>query len=589
MIINAGTVWFSYKNDLRFKPFGLKIKKEERCVFMKKVFALFLAAILITSLSIASVPAGAAEVPKMELTPNPPVPGQKLTAVYTQSETPAFFGWYVFDAADIDNANGVYSIKSTADWGKAGLPQYGATIDLPATTGGKFLYAKAGRGADKNYSTIQESNVVKISGGEAEAPKAPPAPVMPSKKITIFGFESIADGVNIGVADSDKGPSEIRRANGEVWNADANSWASIQYSTFTDLYQFNSVKDSKAPEGKKVGKWINKMGEKVPDGKGEWTSSLLNVYLNEPQNTYAVGATEFTFWIDASKYYAPNGIVFVPRMSVQEYDDKGKPTSKYPAYMPGDLNACYYKNTKGEWEGALISQYGFFTLPSGYKGYVRVPLEGFKPASWNADARPVMQLDKVIQINFYLFTNAGKNAMNTYALLDDFAFAGNNLKEMPAKYYEKAMDPAEGLVGSTGIVGEAISEDKIEGTKASVKWDEIKDFSKSYTVNLYKLENSDDQIGTLVSSTADIKDTLMQFTGLEKEAQYAVQVYAYNAAGERIAIYDYIKFTTLGKNDPVAANPKTGDNGITIATILVLFSGAILTLMSRKRKAENRR
>lgn len=102
-------------------------------------------------------------VPRMALNPDPPEAGAACTAAKTQAETPAFYGWYLFDAAFV--TNGEINTEDPADWAAASIPQYESTINLPSDATDKYLYVKAGRDAAHGYTSLQASAVVQVVAG----------------------------------------------------------------------------------------------------------------------------------------------------------------------------------------------------------------------------------------------------------------------------------------------------------------------------------------------------------------------------------------------------------------------------------------
>ncbi len=560
---------------------------------MKKLISMICTLAMVVAM-MTSFAVMAEEVPKVGFDPELPIPGESVTFLYDQAEIPAFFGWYVLPSAMVEldgDGNPVGFAADAVWWVDTNVPQYGQTIDLPLYTDGKYLYCQASRGADQDYSTIQASYIVKIAGEEILEEVLPPdAPDFPEMKRTVFGFENVADGVNIGVAGSDFGPTEVRRPSGHLWNPAAATWASTEWSTFTGQYTLNSVAYEDAPEGEKAGKWTSKLGETYPEGGAFYSSSLLSLYLDDPKNTYVVGATEFMFWVDTSAYYVPDeDIEFVPRPSVQVYDGD-EPTTMYATYMPNsDARAYWYDETEEKWVGRYADTSGFFRIPSGYVGYVRIPLEFYEPASWTADAPDVMPLNNVIQMVFYFGTWAGEGSMDTYAYIDDLSFAGDDMPEMPLKYYEEEIDPMDGLRGPDGVEFEEIYDDEIGGTKVSVSWDTIDPFAASYELYVYEMEDEDDFIGTWVMTFEDLVDAEYEITGLENETMYSIQVYAYNSDGERIAIYDYLTFTTTdavdGDDDSSVVDDDDTTPGDSSTTGIILMAMIAMTaiLYSRKR------
>lgn len=523
-----------------------------------------------------------------------PIVGSEIKALYTLTETPANFYWYALPESDMEMYNGVaYKAKTTANWASAALPLYSQTITIPSNASGKYLYSVAAR---SDYSTIQASKFIKVLGA---APTMPPAPPMPTKKKTFIGFENVDNGVNIAISGSDKGPTSIRRANGEIWNPNAGPWASTEYSTFTDLFRLNSITDVSAPQGTKVGKWINKQGLSVPSGKGEWTGLIFNSFLDDPKNTYFVGATEMQFWLDTSNYVVPNDgtgnertNTFTARPNVQVYDESGNPASNYCTYMPKEnVSMVYYKDGSGEWIGSQCDAYGWFHIPKNYKGYVRLPIADYYPAPWTSAGSPaIMQLNNVIQLSFYLYSFAGEGVTDSYALLDDFSFAGNEMKDMPLNYYNTRI-PEDGLISSFGIIDESSYVGTIGGTKMNLSWDSIGAYSKSYYVNLYKLTNAADEIGEFVKTFDGLIGTGAELTGLSKNTLYAVQLYAKNQAGEVIAAYDYNTFTTTGASDAVSGDdtstddtpsPTNGDSSNVIYLLILIALGSSILFIKKR-------
>jgi len=112
-------------------------------------------------------------------------------------------------------------------------------------------------------------------------------------------------------------------------------------------------------------------------------------------------------------------------------------------YLSATTNADQKDTTKaasmfylkdGVWTGAKFS-YGFVNLPANYKGYVRFPLDGF--VCTTAGAPNIMPLENVTNLLFY-FSTLGDST--SYALLDDFAFAGDAMTRTDVA-------PAENLGG----------------------------------------------------------------------------------------------------------------------------------------------
>lgn len=530
----------------------------------------------------------------ISLVPNPPESGEDVVATLTSSETPTYYFWYQFDMSDIVfDGDEPKSIKEDADWVAAALPDYDSTLSVSSTLGDKYLVVVAGRA---DFTSIYQKAPVKIKNSDAPAPTAPPAPSMPTKKTTWFGFENVSDGVNIGVSGSDYGPTALRRPDGTLWNPAIAPWASTEYSSFTDLYQLNSMSYEDAPQGNKVGKWINKQGLTIPTNKGVWTMSLLAGYLEDPLGTYAVGATEFMFWVDSTNYVIPDDedgnardLTFMAILSTQVYDESGKSTPNYASYLPGQESPFYYK-VGDDWVGSLVDMYGYCHIPNGYKGYVRIPLSGYEGVAWNPDGSPeVMQLNNVIQTMFYFYSFEGEGAMNSYALIDDLSFAGDNLQTMPLNYYQTELIPEDGIAGSNGVIDEMASKGTIGGTKAMINWNAIGEYSKSYTINLYKLDNAGDEIGTFVKAFEGLTDNSTELTGLDKNTMYAAQVIAYNNDGTRIAIYEAVTFktTTVDDSQPTDDNPTTSDSATTTAIIATLLLGALIMSVRTKKVAKN--
>lgn len=92
--------------------------------------------------------------PLMKYNPTVPQAGQSVTAKYTGTEVPSYFGWYIFPADKIifENDIPVGTSVPVADWVPYNIPQYYGTMTLPADCNGKYLTSLAARA---DYSTIQ--------------------------------------------------------------------------------------------------------------------------------------------------------------------------------------------------------------------------------------------------------------------------------------------------------------------------------------------------------------------------------------------------------------------------------------------------
>jgi hypothetical protein len=509
---------------------------------------------------------------------------------YTGNETNLHYSWYSVPAAHFNgseftgdwwNIDPYANISALMDWP-------GDTITLPDYTAGRYLYCQI---VDSDtYEIFQRSEIVLVSGEPIEIIPfvIPPAPPMPAQKRTAFGFENVGENIRMGISGEDMGPADFRRSSGVEWNPGGGTWASTEWSTFTDIYELTAIEYSGAPEGNKVGKWVNKLGVEMPEGKGHWSSSLISLNLDDPRHTYNVGATEFTFWIDASQYYHPpwGGLIAYPQFSLEIYEGD-TPTDTYGTYRPG--GAAYYMDGE-EWVGVEINEWGQYIFPGGYVGYLRYPLEYFTPAPWTSHAPEVMPLNNIIQVNLYLFTYEGEGAMDTFALIDDFAFMGDNMPEMPLNYYAGAINPENGLMSASGLDFEDLYVKDISDSGASVVWDSIEGYSNNYTLLLFSLEDFDDEIGTFLQRHDNLSDTGFTLTGLELNKVYAVQAVAYNATEERIATYAAARFRTapqavesvaepvaettasepIATPEPVAETRDGGNNTLIIIVITVI-------------------
>lgn len=507
------------------------------------------------------------------------VAGESIEATPSMSGI-ASYTWYAFTKEQVnrDYAGGV-TLKAELD-STAKLSETTADITLPADSQNKYLYCEA---YDAENNLVQKSEVRKIF-----------APLeigdMPKEKRTVFGFENVDEGVLIGRKDSDTGPTALRRpTTGELWNPNYSTWGDMQWTEFPNNYSLQAIENAEAPEGKKVGKWTNLVGTEYPQGTDSYTNMFVNLTLEDPRNTYVVGATEFIFWVDLTNYdLGENGDtqLYRPRFTTRYYDEKGnKDFSLYGDYIPA-IGAASFYFVDGEWVGNRANDFGMFALPAGYKGYVRIPLQDIVPAGWNqTTASPEMSLYGLESLVFYFYTFKGEEVLNSYALLDDFSFVGDSMETMPPTFYQTEINPKNGYLFESGLEDEKAQVSKVQGSEATLTWDKIEGFSKSYQINLYTLEDKYDETGTFVKSFKDITDTSFTLTDLNNSKLYGAQIVAYNKDGLVIGIYDLLQFTPASKDDPGKDNPGTGvTTAINTAVWGLLLSGTALYFSRRKMR-----
>ena len=137
-------------------------------------------------------------------------------------------------------------------------------------------------------------------------------------------------------------------------------------------------------------------------------------------NSSASGGKELYFWIDTTNFVDS----FSHLLYFSEYDASGDETT---IWAPNSTGTFYIEDGYGGFTTRTLSS-GYLNYPSGYKGFVKVPLSIFSPIWGTGDTNSLVGLDSINYIliafnSWYAdndesiyFDNFGFNGLYTYAL-----------------------------------------------------------------------------------------------------------------------------------------------------------------------------
>ena len=149
---------------------------------------------------------------------------------------------------------------------------------------------------------------------------------------------------------------------------------------------------------------------------------------------------------------------------------------------------------------------------------------------------------------------------------------------------------------------------KLANGKATVSWDAI-DGASSYTVRVFLTQSGATGLVYKCVGVFDATDTSVMVTGLEPNKRYTAVVYAYDANGNEVAIFDYVQISTVGvvvddgkkedKKDNAVIGATTEepaeDTGMNTIVLIAIIAGGVLLvaaavivviILSKKRKAK---
>ncbi|MCQ2449537.1 MAG: hypothetical protein MJ132_05045 [Clostridia bacterium] len=153
------------------------------------------------------------------------------------------------------------------------------------------------------------------------------------------------------------------------------------------------------------------------------------------------GATDFIMHVDAGG--ETDGLAFQFVFGEWEYTATGEPRMKKNPEtgknenaitfwkFADDVNTVYYALEDGgtSWTKYTGTSNSYVRLPSGFKGYVRIPLDSFDP-SWNStDANDKVDFKHFTRFSFY-YGMYNRHKTTGYAMaIDDIGFCGAELAQ----------------------------------------------------------------------------------------------------------------------------------------------------------------
>lgn len=160
-------------------------------------------------------------------------------------------------------------------------------------------------------------------------------------------------------------------------------------------------------------------------------------------------ASDMIFYINGEG--ETNEVAFQIVFGEWDYDEDGNPVmtknndtgnmeNAITFWKPADdINTVYYSLADGEdeWKSYTGTSQGYVRLPSGFKGYVRIPLSSFDPV-WNShDENDKIDLNHITRISFY-YGMYNRHQTTGYAIaIDNIGFAGDNLGASDDDYINK--------------------------------------------------------------------------------------------------------------------------------------------------------
>ena len=230
-----------------------------------------------------------------------------------------------------------------------------------------------------------------------------------------------------------------------------------------------------------------------------YTYSQPHVILSKDDMDFT-GAQEFWAFVDFSQY---NGTLAGFRIMDKENDQ-----------YDGKAGAlAYIQNSDGNWVATSIDSAGLFpTIPTGYRGFVRIPLSSL---SGHGDASKAFDPSKINSV--WLIFDWGNSDQKLF-ILDEFGFAGPSLTDADTTV-RNLMTSVTVTDGDTAAA-KAV-EDKIAALPTSIDYDSesaITDARTALTTltpaqlalvgNVAKLETAEQELGNLSILVTAMEDSI---------------------------------------------------------------------------------
>ena len=254
-----------------------------------------------------------------------------------------------------------------------------------------------------------------------------------------------------------------------------------------------------------------------------------------------------------------------------------------------DPDADYYSLAKNPQEWGLNTVYFMWKgIPNGESAYVSVPIL--------AD-----NIDETTTSPWATFHDGEKFARDV--------FTGAVLKRTDIIKPTAVGDVLKKMPDATTEAKAKVSDkSKLANGKATVSWDAI-DGASNYTVRVFLTQSGATGLVYKCVGVFDATDTSVMVTGLEPNKRYTAVVYAYDANGNEVAIFDYVQISTVGvvvddgkkedKKDNAVIGATTEepaeDTGMNTIVLIAIIAGGVLLvaaavivviILSKKRKAK---
>ena len=143
---------------------------------------------------------------------------------------------------------------------------------------------------------------------------------------------------------------------------------------------------------------------------------------------------------------------------------------------------------------------------------------------------------------------------------------------------------------TTELKAKLADKSQLGNGKATVSWGEV-DGASSYTVRVFVTQSGATGLVYKCVGVFDATGTSVEVTGLEANKRYTAVVYAYDASGNEVAIFDYIQINTVGAKPDKDEKPKKDnavigateeepveEGGMNIVVLIAIIAGGVLLL-----------